>query len=386
MRAVLIFLLVATFTLAQETYTGFKTAALPYASYKDGEGYAGGGNLYLYQYGDAHRSPYVWNTIFGFKLSTEGAISSYFFLDMPQIVGDNSRFNFYVEYKSYLVDDFYGLGNNPDFNLNYINKNHPDYRDEFYYAFKQKWPGLSVSMQLPFFLPQTRHFFSLSYYHRKITAYSLPNTLQQNKPDGYDGGVTSTAQYGLIYDSRDQEAVPHNGAWSEFLAEYATPVLGSDYEYLRLTLTDRRYITVTPRLVYAQRLLFEPIFGTAPFYDKMTINGSYERQQGLGGGYSLRGIPRNLFVGQHKLLGNFELRFEMVSFTILKQHMTFYLHGFFDSGRVWLKNDPLTFNNLHSSYGVGLHGRWNKDLVGAIDVGRSAYSDLAIYVTFRNLF
>ncbi len=386
MRRILLFLLFITTVGAEPVYTGFHAAALPYASYKDGEGYAGGGNLYFYQYGDGLRSPYVWNTIFGFKLSTEGAISSYFFLDKPNIFSDNSRFNFYVEYKSYLVDDFYGLGNNPEYNLDYINKDHPDYRDKFYYAFKQKWPGASVSLQLPFPLPNTRHFFSLSYYNRKLKSYEHPNTLKQDQPVGWAGGVTSTIQYGVIYDSRDQEAVPHNGVWSELLAEYASPVLGSDYDYLRLTLTDRRYISLTPRLVYAQRLLVEPIFGTVPFYDMMTINGSYERQQGLGGAYSLRGVPRNLFVGQHKLLGNFELRFEMFSFTILKQHMTFYLHGFFDAGRVWVKDDPFTLQHLHSSQGIGLHGRWNKDLVGAIDIGRSAYSDVAIYITFRNLF
>lgn len=386
MRFIIIFLLLTTLVVGKESYTGFHAAALPYASYKDGEGYAGGGNLYFYQYGNGLKSPYVWNTIFGFKLSTEGAVSSYFFLDMPQMFGNKSRFNFYVEYKSYLMDDFYGLGNDPEYNLNFIEKGKTEYKDKFYYAFKQKWPGMTVSAQLPFPLPHTRHFFSLSYYDRHLQSYSLPNKLQQDKPIGFDGGITSSVQYGLVYDSRDQEAVPHNGAWSEILAEYASPFLGSDYDYFRLTLTDRRYFTLTPRLVYAQRLLFEPIFGAVPFYDMITINSSYERQQGLGGAYSLRGVPRNLFIGQHKLLGNFELRFETFSMTIFDQHLTFYLHGFFDAGRVWLKNDPFTLNNLHHSYGGGLHGRWNKDLVGAIDIGRSPYSDFAVYISFRNLF
>ncbi len=386
MRALYILIFLTTAATTAAPYTGFRIAGLPNASYNDGEGFAAGGNLYFYQYGGGRRSPYVWNTILSFKTSTQGMISSNFFLDVPNVIGNNSRFNLYVEYKRYIVDDFYGLGNAPDVNPDYSDPNAADFQDQFYYSFKQKWPGLVITLQLPFFVPKTRHLFSLAYYNRQLSPYPYPNKFHIDKPVGYAGGITASLQYGLVYDSRDQEAVPQRGVWSEFLAEYAAPVLGSDYEYLRLTVTDRRYFSVTPRLVYAQRLLFEPILGTTPFYDMAVINSSFERQLGLGGAYSLRGIPRNLFLGQHKLLGNFELRLETISITILKQHMTFYLHGFFDTGRVWLKNDPLTFNTLHSSYGVGLHGRWNKDLVGAIDVGRSAYSDLAIYVTFRNLF
>lgn len=369
-----------------EQYTGFRFAALPNASYKDGEGYAAGGNLFFFQYGDGRKNPYVWNSTLAFKMSTEGMLSTYLFFDVPQIMGARSRLNFYIELKRYLVDDYYGLGNNPDYNPDYLDPDHPQYQDKLYYSFKQQWPGLVLSAQRPAFWPHTRHFFSLGFYHRQVELCALPNKLQQDKPVGRNGGVTSSLTCGLVYDTRDQEATPHTGVWSEILAEYATPLLGSAYEYVRLTLTDRRYITIYPGLVYAHRLICEPIMGTPPFYDMAIINGSFERHLGLGGAYSLRGIPRLLFVGQHKLLGNFELRFEALKMRLWRQNVTFYVHTFVDAGRVWLKEEHFLLKDIHTSYGVGLHMRWNKDLVGAIDVGRSQYSNLAVYITFRNLF
>ncbi|MBN1560323.1 BamA/TamA family outer membrane protein [candidate division KSB1 bacterium] len=379
-------LLLPPMTEAEENYTGFHIAGLPYASYKDGEGFAAGGNLFFFQYGDGNIHPYKWNTTLSAKMSTEGMLSTYLFLDVPQIVGNNSRLNIYLEYKRLLVDDYYGLGNDPDYNPDYLEPDNPQYRDELYYSFKQRWPGVIVSVQLPAFLAPMRHIFSFGHYHRQLEAYRPPNKLTEERPVGYEGGRTSLVQYGLVYDTRDQEAAPQRGTWSDVLVEYAAPSLGSSYEYIRLTLTDRRYYSLHPKIVYAHRLIIEPIFGDAPFYDMAVINGSYERALGLGGAYSLRGIPRLLFVGQHKALANFELRFETWRMTILRQDFTFYIHTFADAGRVWMKDETLNVTDIHLSCGAGLHIRWKKDLVGAIDVARSKYSDMAIYITFRNLF
>lgn len=382
-----IFALAAALLLrAESPATGFQIAGLPNASYKDGEGFAGGANLFFFQYGDGRVAPYNWSTKFAFKLSTEGLFAAEIFYDRLNVLGDNSRFTIYAEFKRYTVDDYYGLGNATANYPDFIDPAQPAYKDKFYFSHKHRWPALVLALQIPFLRPELRHFFGLGFYQHTLESYSPPNKLREDRPIGFHGGLSSLAQYGLVLDTRDQEAAPQRGVWSEVLLQYAAPALGSDYEYLRLTLTDRRYLTLLPNVVYAQRLIFEPIFGEAPFYDLATINGSYERHYGLGGANSMRGIPYLLFVGQHKLLGNFELRFETLSMTILKQDLTFYLHTFVDAGRVWLKDEPWRLVDLHSSYGAGLHVRWKKDLVGAVDVGRSRYSDFALYISFRNLF
>lgn len=386
LKLLILLLIFFSTALVADELTGFHFAALPNASYKDGEGFWGGANVFLFQYGDGHIQPYVWNTTIGYKQSTEGAISTYIFHDMPDRLGRNSRLSLYAEYKRYLVADYYGLGNDTPYRPELIDPDHPEFINTYYYSYRQEWPAFFVFLQLPSGIEHTRFFFSLGLYQRSIETRDGPNKLAQDRPLGIQGGRTSLYQAGLIYDTRDQEAVPTQGVWSEMLVEHSAAFLGSDYDYVRLTLTDRRYVTLRPRVVYAQRVVVEPIWGNVPFYDMATINSSYERHQGLGGAQSLRGVPYLLFVGQHKLLGNFELRFETLNLTILNQPLTFYIHTFVDAGRVWLKNDPLTLANIHHSYGAGLHVRWKKDLVGAIDIGRSQYSDMALYVTFRNLF
>ncbi len=371
---------------AQNGLRGFHAAGMPSVSYKDGEGFAFGGNLFFYHYGEGAVQPFKWSAIFGFKMSTESMISTYIFYDMPRAFGPDTRFSFYIEYKRYLVDDYYGLGNRTERRPEYLDPGHPDYREKLYYSFKQRWPSLFIYYQTPFFLNHIRNLFSVGFYDRRIEAYPRPNKLREDSPPGINGGRTHVFQYGLIYDTRDEEAVPHRGAWSELLVEFSTPLLGSSYEYVRFTMTDRRYYSIHPRLVYAHRILFEPILGDVPFYDMAIINSSYQRHRGLGGAGSMRGIPRLMFVGQHKLLGNFELRIETVSLTILEQPLTAFIHFFTDVGRVWLKDEAIVLRDLHASYGAGLHIRWKKDLVGAIDIGRSRFSDMAVYITFRNLF
>ncbi len=381
-----IFLFCATAFSAENSLKGFHFAALPSASYKDGEGLSLGGNLFFFQYGSGQTTPYLWGLVAGYKQSTKGTISSDVFLDMPNRLGENSRLGVYIEYKRYLLDEYYGLGNDTAYRPEFTYPDHPEFRSDTFYSFYQEYPALFVLSQLPGPVRNLRYFLSLGYYNRNVETKQPPNKLIQDQPLGIAGGTTVLYQFGLVYDTRDQEATPTRGVWSEVLLEHAAPFLGSDYNYVRLTATDRRYITLWPNIVYAHRIVAEPIWGNVPFYDMAVINSSYSRHVGLGGAESLRGVPRLLFVGQHKFLGNFELRFETLHITILRQPLTFFIHTFVDAGRVWLKGDPFTLANMHFSYGTGLHVRWKKDLVGAIDVGRSAYSDFALYITFRNLF
>ncbi|RQW10749.1 hypothetical protein EH222_01840, partial [candidate division KSB1 bacterium] len=166
--------------VAEEKLTGFHVAGLPNASYKDGEGFAAGGNLFFFQYGDGAINPYRWNTTLSIKMSTEGMLSTYLFLDVPA-AGKNSRFTVYLDYKRLLVDDYYGLGNDPDYNPDYLDPDHPHYKEKLYYAFKQRWPGIVLSAQLPACSSHLRHLFSLAYYSRQVEKYPLPNKLLQDK-------------------------------------------------------------------------------------------------------------------------------------------------------------------------------------------------------------
>jgi hypothetical protein len=161
---------------------------------------------------------------------------------------------------------------------------------------------------------------------------------------------------------------------------------GSDYNYVRITAIDRRYVAIHPRLIWAQRVLAEFMTGSPPFYEMSVIGNSFMRHEGVGGAKTLRGQPRLLYVGPHKMIFNLELRWRVMDMNILRQELTYYLHAFTDFGRVWMNNEHFALTQLHFAEGLGVHVQWKKEFVAVVDVGRSRHKDMAIYLTFGNLF
>jgi outer membrane protein assembly factor BamA len=365
---------------------GLAVAAVPSLSYSSGEGWEYGGKLFFYQFGEGQIQPYRWHLLINGARSTERKQDYYGFLDMPHLWGEGTRLDLRVEYKDFGLDEFYGLGNLPAYRDEITRSDHPDYLAEEFYNYKHRWTAAYINAQWPAFAGQIKLLAGLAGVRTTLSTYPLPNQLGSTPQRGMAGGWTNYARVGLVMDTRDQEAVPTSGHWSDLLIEKCTALLGSDYDYGRITLTDRRYYSVLPRLVYAQRLFVEYMPGRPPFYEMSVLSGSYQRFEGLGSNRSMRGVPRLLFVAPTKLLANFELRYRAFTMRILRQDLTFYGHLFLDGGRVWLKGDPATLDDFHLSEGAGLHVQWKKDLIGAIDIGRSEYNDMAIYLTFGNLF
>ncbi len=371
---------------SQEQPTGLSLAGLPDLSYSSGEGFQYGGRLFLYQYGNGKINPYKWNLVFNFTWTTKQRRDLFLFFDVPQIFGKNSRFDIYLDSKRFIYDDFFGVGNNNVYERAYKEEASDSFINENYYYYRREYLALMAKIQFPLLVDGLKGLAGMGFLHTKINAHDGITKFSTDLPFGREGGNTNYFQVGIVYDKRNNEAVPSKGFWSEILLERAPRLLGSDYSYSRITLTDRRYFSLHPRLVYAQRFLVETMPGNPPFYEMGFISSSYQRRQGLGGSYTLRGIPRLMFIGPNKFLANFEFRYKMYRRAFLKQEFTFYWHTFLDCGKVWLDNDPKNLDHLRVAEGLGLHIRWNKDFVGALDVGHSRYNQFAVYATFGNLF
>ena len=381
-------LLILPFSLfAQEPPTGITFAGLPTMSYSSGEGLSYGGRLFMYQYGKGDKNPYEYTVSFNLTQSTKNRVDLFLFLDVPHILGPDTRFDLYMEYRKLVYDDFYGIGNDIVYNRGLKEPDSPDYIDEYYYTYQHKWKAIMANFQYPLRLKKgLKALTGYGLYYTTIAQHDSPSRFKEILPFGLDGGYTGYARMGLVLDRRDNEAITTSGYWSEIIFERAAPLFGSDFNYSRLTLTDRRYFALHPRLVYAQRLIYETMPGNPPFYEMTVISGSYMRREGLGGAYSLRGVPRFLFVGPDKFIANMELRFKVKKTVILKQNLTFYLHGFVDAGRVWTKDQSKSLKNLTFTQGLGFHIKWKKDFVASLDIGRSRYRDFGIYTSFGNLF
>ena len=138
----------------------------------------------------------------------------------------------------------------------------------------------------------------------------------------------------------------------------------------------------------ANRLLAQNIVGNAPFYTLSEIQGALKAQDGLGGSGSVRGLPKDRYVGKGVLVSNNELRWRAANFSLLGRESSVVLSGFYDVGRVWTDGIDLSsaLDELHSGFGGGVRLGLGSSFVVAVDAAHSAQSTLPIYIGLGYLF
>jgi outer membrane protein assembly factor BamA len=372
--------------VADDQPHGLTILPLPSLTYSSGEGLEYGGKIFAYQFGNASRKPYQWHVLMNFSKTTKQKTDYYTLIDIPHIFKPGSRLDMRMEFKNLPNQDFHGLGNQPVYRPELSHSENPLFISKQYYTYQQQWHAWMTNLQWPLTWKNWRMLSGVGIFYNKISANSASSLFSQQSPFGYKGGYSNFLRIGLIHDSRDFEAAPTSGAWSELIIEPALREFGNDYGYFRLTVIDRRYLKLHPRLVWAQRILAEAMLGSPPFYEMAVIGNSFQRHEGLGGAKTLRGQPRLLYVGPDKMVVNLELRWRFYDMTILKQQLCYYLHPFVDFGRVWMKNERFSLNQWHFSEGVGIHVQWKKEFVAVLEIGRSRYQNYAFYLSFGNLF
>ncbi len=191
---------------------------------------------------------------------------------------------------------------------------------------------------------------------------------------------------GLLWDTRDREFDPHQGAFHE-LSVRVSPGIDASLDFAGFALITRFFLPLyTEYLTLALRTSGDGIVGDAPFYHLSQL-GAFEPISAPGGSRSLRGVLQQRFHGRLKLLQTFELRGRFLPFRISKQRFLLGAVGFVDLGRVWgqLENARLavlqpdgssTERRLDNSWGdieVGLGGgvrlRWGETFIIRLDFG-----------------
>ena len=113
---------------------------------------------------------------------------------------------------------------------------------------------------------------------------------------------------GLVLDTRDREIGPHRGTWAEVLVQRAG--LGGTEHYTRTTASVRQYVPLADRLTWAERVVVQNVSGDVSRQEMATVQSSYKDEEALGGAGSLRGIPKNRYVGKGVAFANTELRWD----------------------------------------------------------------------------
>jgi hypothetical protein len=306
---------------------GMDALGVPLVSYNSdlGMGFGAVGGAYFYAPG---YKPYRHGIALQTFFTTRGFQNHWLRYDGPNFLGIG-RLELRAEYKRERLSPYYGVGNlagpvrsaDPD-----------DERNNFERTSPMGWARMRLQ---PFgeshpFEP----FFGYAYRHTSLELYP-GSVLAREAPMGLGGGATGQALAGVLWDTRDDEADPTRGGVEEIALRLAGAATGSRYAYSGVFFGERRFWTLwRNRLVLAQRLAVDTLWGNVPFFEWSSIGG-ITGAEGIGGMSSVRGVPRNRFVGTTKAFTNTELRFTALTFRLFDAPVKVGGLGFVDFGRVW---------------------------------------------------
>ncbi len=393
--------------------SGCTFGGLPVVSFDSDIGFQYGALVNFYYYGDQGvRYPdYDHSLYMEWSRTTKGSGINRIAFDSRTII-PGVRVTADLSYLTEKGLNFYGFnGYEVTYNPQWEDDTSDDYISRMFYRHERKMFRFMADFQGKLAGDNLLWYGGINISHTKIatvdinklnegkTENLLPDTLLLYdkyvewgliKDDEAEGGNYNYISGGLIWDSRDNEANPMKGIWSEIVFRAAPGFLGNgDYGNLKLAITHRQYFTIIPRnLSFAYRLGFQStIAGNASFYSQPLMAYSFYRgvlSQGLGGAKTIRGVLRNRVIGDAFVYGNFELRWKLIHTQFLNQNLYIALNGFFDTGRTLREYDidksgidpgdlALYFDqeddSFHNSVGGGIRFALNQNFIVAVDYG-----------------
>jgi hypothetical protein len=420
-----------------KTPTGFSFGALPTISFDADMGFQYGGLVSLYDYGDGTLYP-SYKQMMKVEVSryTKGSGTNQIFYDAKNLLPHHLRLTADLSYLTEKSLDFYGFNG-------YQSRYLPDLTDEdisseyitrVFYRDLRKMFRFTADMQGQISGPHLRWLGGIGIMNMKAGRVDF-DAINKGKDeadkltdtvtlfDKYaewgiisaaekDGGSANFLKAGIVYDTRDNEANPMKGMWSEALITYAPGFLfNPEFSYAKLVLIHRQYFTlIKDRLSFVYRLGYQgTIAGNAPFFMQPYMLSSYSsitKTDGLGGAKTLRGIMRDRVVGDGIAYGNLEMRWKFLKTHVGKQNLYFALNGFSDFGMVvqQVKIDKSKISaadqakyfdfsfekdKLHPSLGAGLRIALNENFILAVDYGFAMNKQdgaKGLYINIGNLF
>lgn len=210
---------------------------------------------------------------------------------------------------------------------------------------------------------------------------------------GTDPHALLVLSLGALFDTRDHEYTPTRGTFTE-LSVRSSPGVQQDLRYAAFTVNSAWYRSLVGEyLSFAVRGVVDVIAGDAPFYE-LTRFGALMPRDGPGGGWSLRGIPRQRYSGKVKLIQNLELRSIFWRFNVRKSRFAVGAVAFVDAARIWADTRPTNIDGMSLDGGTfkvgtggGLRVRWGETFLIRFD---GAYSPTegtpGFYVDIGHIF
>lgn len=328
----------------------------------------------------------------------------YLNMDFPGLAGDRLRITARVGFRKFANTGYYGFGNDsaaeepwtgldPDENLKAYQAARRYHRFDHIYplllfnARVKLWDRSSVLQRR-----RIEALFGLNTTYNIVRPYPTSKLehdiaeTQTDTPDaktlgnllqGTEPHTLMVLSVGALFDTRDHEYTPTRGTFTE-VSVRASPGVQLGMRYAGFTLNSAWFKSLVGEyLSFAVRGVADVIVGDAPFYE-LTRFGALMPRDGPGGGWSLRGVPRQRYAGKIKLIQNLELRSMFWKFTIKKSRFAVGAVAFLDAARIWadlhrteLGGENIDGGSFKLGTGGGLRVRWGETFLVRFD---GAYS------------
>jgi hypothetical protein len=398
---------------ADKIKKGWNFGGVPVVAYDSDIGFKYGAVINVFNYGDGTQYPkYRHSLYFEWSRTTKGSGINQFTYDSEYLI-PGIRVSAEASLLTEQSLDFYGFnGYESYYNADFEDEESDQYISRMFYNQERKLTRLKADFQGKITGKEFRWFAGIEFNNARMGTVDidklnkgkdeediLPDTaLLFDKyvswglidEDQADGGNTTLLKAGLVFDTRDIEANPMKGIWTDIQLLMAPDFLGNDdLAYTRLAITHRQYFTLAPEVLsLAYRLSYQAkLSGTMPYYMLPFVYNTAPAltRDGLGGAKSIRGVLRNRVAGDDFAYGNIELRWKFLRTMIGKQNVYLALSGFLDGGMVTSDyklpetTDPEAVEflakgsdeKLHLGAGAGFHFVMNQNFVIAIDYGRA---------------
>jgi hypothetical protein len=331
-----------------------------------------------------NKDPYRYSLSGQFWASDEGYKRHKLTLKIPSFFSKNLKLRMSYEYKESISQRYFSIGNNTNFNKDFIDPKNSNYIDSKYYKYNLIYP--SFKFDISFNIPDTKFFIftGLGLEKAGIETYGTKTLIVQEKPTGISGGNTNYFKAGLKFDSRDYEINPNKGFTASVAYTKHTDKIKSDYNYTNLNLTQMSFFPLGSYITFAQRIMIEELWGNTPFFALNEFK-SYDEYRGLGGENVLRGAPEGRFVDDVKFISQIELRIKFYKTYLFKRKTRFIIIPFWDFGRVWDKYESINFSNLHHSFGSEFRMVLDRDFIASFTLGFTK-ERVATYLSFGETF
>lgn len=159
---------------------------------------------------------------------------------------------------------------------------------------------------------------------------------------GKEGGFTSGIGLKFLLDNRDIPNQPVKGNYLSLTSYFYRKEIGSDYDYIKLELDYRQYLSIFTGHTIAFNYFMESSFGNIPFY----------KLPKYGLDNIMRGIPYGLYRDNHLLTAQIEYRFPI--FMFIKGVV------FGSIGQIFDDYSNIDLAHIHYAGGFGLRFVFNK--------------------------